>query len=101
MSCFGYDYNSFILGAIFASFTHLDSICFKDNIAQLPLKLSDSIGAVARALALSFNRNAGIAAPPLVIQAVRLGLLAFVTIALVTRCTDLDPLDGFGPDHTF
>ena len=80
----GYDYNSFNLGAIFASFIHLDSSCFTDNIAQLQLKLSDSTGAVARALALSFNHNAGLATPslallPQVIQAVRLGLLAFIT----------------------
>ena len=41
------------------------SICFTDNIAQLQLKLSDSKGAVARALARSFNHNAGLATPSL------------------------------------
>ena len=54
--CFGYGYNIFNLGAIFASFTHSDSICFPNIVAQLQLKLSDSIGAVARALALSFKQ---------------------------------------------
>ena len=97
--CLGYGYNIFNLGAIFASFTHSDLICFTDNIAQLPLKLSDTTGAVARALALGFNRNAGIAAPllallPQVIQAVRLGLLAFMTIALATRWKDLRSLQS-------
>ena len=37
---------------------------------------------------------------PQVIQALRLGFLAFMRIALATRCTDLYPLDGFGPDRT-
>ena len=37
---------------------------------------------------------------PQVIQALRLGFLAFMRIALATRCTDLYLLDGFGPDHT-
>ena len=30
--CFGYGYNIFNLGAIFASFTHSDSICFPNNV---------------------------------------------------------------------
>ena len=45
--------------------------------------LATNRGAAARALALSFNRKAGIVAPslallPQVIQALRLGLLAFI-----------------------
>ena len=65
MICLGYGYNIFNLGAIFASFIHSDSICFTDNIAQLPLKLSDTTGAVARSVALSFYQNVSIAAPSL------------------------------------
>ena len=63
--CLGYGYNILDLGAIFASFVQFSSSWLLNSIDQRQLKLSDRIGALARALALSFYQNVGIAAPSL------------------------------------